>query len=41
MLSLLNHVAMIFLADNVLVERDLTFEDIKNRLLGTHLLSTL
>lgn len=26
---------MIFLADNVLVERDLTFEDIKHRLLGT------
>lgn len=28
--------AMIFLKDNVLLERDLTFEDIKPRLLGMH-----
>lgn len=28
---------MIFLGNNVLIERDLTFEDIKPRLLGTHL----
>ena len=30
--------AMIFLQDNVLLERDLTFEDIKPRLLGLSLL---
>ena len=28
---------MIFLGSNVLTERDLTFRDIKPRLLGTHL----
>lgn len=30
--------AMIFLKDNVLLERDLTFEDVKPRLLGKYLI---